>query len=376
VTSNALADAKRLIIKVGSALLVDENTGKLRRAWLEALADDIALLRERGVEVIVVSSGAIALGRRLLGLDHRTISLADKQAAAATGQISLSQVWQEALGRNGLTMAQVLVTLEDMEGRRRYLNARGTLNALLGRGAIPLINENDTVATEEIRFGDNDRLGAKVAHMISADTLVLLSDIDGLYSADPRKNPDADLIPEVRELTPEIFDMAGVAPTMYSSGGMVTKLQAAEIAMKAGCRMIIARGTIYHPLKAQLEGAPNTVFLPNESPLAARRHWIATSLKATGAIIVDAGAAKALRAGKNLLAAGISGVDGRFKHGDAVRVLDADGQEIARGITSYGAEETRLLMGHASADIEATLGFTRGNAIIHSDDLVLVDAKL
>ena len=200
---------KRLIIKVGSALLVDENTGKLRRAWLEALADDVALLRERGVEVIVVSSGAIAMGRRLLGLDHRTISLADKQAAAATGQISLSQVWQEALGRNGLIMAQVLVTLEDMESRRRYLNARGTLNALLARGAVPLINENDTVATEEIRFGDNDRLGAKVAHMISADTLVLLSDIDGLYTADPRKNPDATLIPTVRELTPEIMGMAG-----------------------------------------------------------------------------------------------------------------------------------------------------------------------
>eukprot|EP01093_Parvamoeba_rugata_P012362 TRINITY_DN359_c0_g2_i5.p3 TRINITY_DN359_c0_g2~~TRINITY_DN359_c0_g2_i5.p3 ORF type:complete len:272 (+),score=84.94 TRINITY_DN359_c0_g2_i5:2659-3474(+) len=270
-------------------------------------------------------------------------------------------------------MAQVLVTLEDMEGRRRYLNARGTLNALLARGAVPLINENDTVATEEIRFGDNDRLGAKVAHMISADTLVLLSDIDGLYTADPRKNPDATLIPEVRELTPEIFDMAGVAPTMYSSGGMVTKLQAAEIAMKAGCRMIIARGTIYHPLKAQLDGAPNTVFLPSESPLAARRHWIATSLKATGAIIVDAGAAKAIAAGKNLLAAGITGVDGRFKHGDAVRILDADGHQIARGITSYGAEETRLLMGHASGDIEATLGFTRGNAVIHSDDLVIAD---
>ena len=324
----ALADAKRLIIKVGSALLVDETTGKLRRAWLEALADDIALLRERGVEVIVVSSGAIAMGRRLLGLDHRTISLADKQAAAATGQISLSQVWQEALGRNGLTMAQVLVTLEDMEGRRRYLNARGTLNALLAHGAVPLINENDTVATEEIRFGDNDRLGAKVAHMI---------------------------------------------PTMYSSGGMVTKLQAAEIAMKSGCRMIIARGTIYHPLKAQLEGAPNTVFLPSESPLAARRHWIATSLSAPGAIIVDDGAADAMRAGKNLLAAGISGVDGGFKHGDAVRVLDDKGHEVARGITSYSAEETRLLMGHASADIEATLGFTRGNAVIHSDDLVVAE---
>ena len=369
----SLADAKRLIIKVGSALLVDENTGKLRRAWLEALADDVALLRERGVEVIVVSSGAIAMGRRLLGLDHRTISLADKQAAAATGQISLSQVWQEALGRNGLIMAQVLVTLEDMESRRRYLNARGTLNALLARGAVPLINENDTVATEEIRFGDNDRLGAKVAHMISADTLVLLSDIDGLYTADPRKNPDATLIPTVRELTPEIMGMAGAAPTMYSSGGMVIKLQAAEIAMKAGCRMMIARGTIYHPLKAQLDGGPHTLFLPSESPLAARRHWIATSLSARGAIIVDGGAAKALRAGKNLLAAGIAGVDGSFKHGDAVRILDADGAEIGRGISSYSAEETRMIKGHSSQEIETALGYSRGNAVIHSDDLVIAD---
>ncbi|MFH1806957.1 MAG: glutamate 5-kinase [Pseudomonadota bacterium] len=369
----SLGDAKRLIIKVGSALLVDEVTGKLRRAWLEALADDIAHLRENGMEVVVVSSGAIALGRRILGLDHRTISLADKQAAAATGQIMLSQVWQEALGRNGLIMAQVLVTLEDMESRRRYLNARATLNALLGRGAIPLINENDTVATEEIRFGDNDRLGAKVAHMISADTLVLLSDIDGLYTADPRKNPDATLIPVVRDLTPEIMGMAGKAPTMYSSGGMVTKLQAAEIAMKAGCRMIIARGTLYHPLKAQLDGGPHTLFLPSESPLAARRHWIATSLSARGAIVVDAGAVKALRAGKNLLPAGITAVEGGFKHGDAVRVLDAAGIEIARAITAYSADETRQIKGHGSQDIEPMLGYSRGNAVIHSDDLVMFD---
>ncbi len=367
----SLADAKRLIIKVGSALLVDETTGKLRRAWLEALADDIAALRERGTEVLIVSSGAIAMGRRILGLDHRTISLADKQAAAATGQISLSQVWQEALHRNGLVMAQVLVTLEDMEARRRYLNARGTLNALLSRGAVPLINENDTVATAEIRFGDNDRLAAKVAHMISADMLVLLSDIDGLYTADPRKNPDAELIPEVGELTPEIMEMAGAAPTMYSSGGMVTKLQAAEIAMKAGCRMMIARGTIYHPLKAQLEGGLHTLFKPSETPLAARRHWIATSLSARGAIVIDAGAERALRAGKNLLGPGIVSLQGSFKQGDAVRVLSAEGVEIARGISAYSAEETRQLIGHNSHDIEPILGFSRGNAIIHSDDLVL-----
>jgi glutamate 5-kinase len=371
----SLADAKRLIVKVGSALLVDEHTGKLRRAWLEALADDIAALRERGTEVIVVSSGAIAMGRRLLGLDHRTISLADKQAAAATGQISLSQVWQEALGRNGLIMAQVLVTLDDMERRRRYLNARGTLNALLARGAVPLINENDTVATEEIRFGDNDRLGAKVAHMISADMLVLLSDIDGLYTADPRKNPNAELIPEVGELTPEIMAMAGAAPTMYSSGGMVTKLQAAEIAMKAGCCMMIARGTNYHPLRAQLEGGPHTLFRPSESPMAARRHWIATSLSAKGAIVIDAGAAKALRGGKNLLSPGIVRIEGNFKHGDTIRVVDTEGTEIARGIPSYSAEETRQLIGHVSKEIETILGYSRGNAVIHSDDMVIVEGK-
>ena len=369
-----LASARRIIVKVGSALLVDDDHGRFRQAWLEALVDDLAALHDGGRrDVLVVTSGAISLGRGLLGLRDRTIALADKQAAAAVGQIELSHLWRRALGRHGLPMAQVLLTLEDTDARQRYLNARATLQALLGHGAVPVINENDTVASDEIRVGDNDRLAAKVAQMIDADVLVLLSDVDGLYTADPRRDPAARRLEEVRALDPEILAMAGQAPKGYSSGGMVTKLEAARIAMAAGCEMVIALGTGYHPLQALLDGAPCTRFVPAETPLSARRHWIVTALAPRGVIRCDAGAILALRAGRNLLPAGVSGVEGDFAVGDAVRVLDAEGQEVARGLASYSAPEAGRLVGAKSQHIERVLGYSRGNALLHSDDLVVLD---
>ncbi len=367
-----LNSSRRLIVKIGSTLLVDETTGRLRQAWLEALADDLADLSAPGErELLVVSSGAIALGRERLGLRGRTLALADKQAAAAVGQIELSQVWKRALDRHGLPMAQVLLTLDDTDSRRRYLNARATLRALLGHGSVPVINENDTVSTAEIRVGDNDRLAAKVAHMIDADLLVLLSDVDGLYTADPRKDPDARRLDEVAELTPDVMAMAGVAPKGYSSGGMVTKLEAARIAMAAGCSMVIALGKGYHPLKALQDGAPCTRFLASETPMSARRHWIATSLSPRGALRLDPGAVRALRAGKNLLPAGVLAVDGEFAIGDAVRVVDAEGEEVGRGLAGYSSGEARRIAGLQSPDIRTTLGYSRGNAMLHSGDVVL-----
>lgn len=367
-----LASSRRLIVKIGSALLVDEASGRLRQAWLEALADDLASLHVAGErDLLVVSSGAIALGRELLGLGGRTLSLADKQAAAAVGQIELSQVWKRALDRHRLPMAQVLLTVDDTDSRGRYLNARATLRALLGHGAVPVINENDTVSTAEIRVGDNDRLAAKVAHMIDADLLVLLSDVDGLYTSDPRKDPDARRLDEVTELTPEIVAMGGEARKGYSSGGMVTKLEAARIAMAAGCSMVIGLGKGYHPLQALQDGAPCTRFVAAETPMSARHRWIATSLSPRGALRLDAGAVRALRAGKNLLPAGVISVEGEFAIGDAVRVIDAAGAEIGRGLAGYSSGEARRIVGLQSPQILVALGYSRGNAMLHSGDVVL-----
>jgi glutamate 5-kinase len=331
-----LAGARRLIVKIGSALLV-EASGEIRRAWLAALAADIARCRGRGQEVVVVTSGAIAVGRRLLGLEGAALRLEEKQAAAATGQIRLAHAWQEALAKHGITVAQLLLTPEDTEERRRHLNARATLTQLLALGAVPIINENDTVATAEIRFGDNDRLAARVAQMASADTLVLLSDIDGLYTADPRKDPAARLVPEVHELSPEIEAMAGEAPPGYSSGGMVTKIAAARIAMAAGCRMVIALGKPLAPLARIEEGAPATWFLPAAEPRTARKRWIAATLAPAGSLVVDDGAAAALGRGKSLLPAGVVAVEGSFERGDCVAVRRRDGSELARGLSAYAA---------------------------------------
>lgn len=365
-----LAQARRLVVKIGSALLVDE-AGRVRQAWLEALAADLAALRHEGRELVVVSSGAIAVGRRHLGLTRGAPKLEEKQAAAAVGQIRLAHAYEEALAKHGITVAQVLLTLGDTEERRRHLNARGTLTTLLRHGALPVINENDTVATAEIRFGDNDRLAARVAAMIDADALVLLSDIDGLYTADPRRDPEADHLPFVAALTPEIEAMAGAAPTGYSSGGMVTKLAAARIALSAGCSMAIANGRPLHALAALAAGGKATWFLSQIEPRQARKRWIAGSLMPCGSLTVDAGAARALAAGKSLLPAGVTAVEGRFERGDPVRVLDPAGAELARGLSAYSAADAACIAGHKSRDIERLLGYRGREELIHRDDLVL-----
>jgi len=366
-----LVHAKRLVVKIGSALLVEEKTGAIRRQWLDALADDVAEIRKAGTEVLLVSSGAIAVGRRHLGLLDGGLKLEEKQAAAATGQIRLAHAYQETLARHDITVAQVLLTLGDTEERRRHLNARSTLQTLLKFGCVPVINENDTVATAEIRFGDNDRLAARVAAMVSADALVLLSDIDGLYTADPRRNPEARFVPEVTEITPEIEAMAGEALPGYSSGGMVTKLAAARVALGAGCRMAIANGRPMHPLRAIREGGTCSWFLPAASPLTARKTWIQGALKPVGKLVVDDGALKALSSGKSLLPAGVTAVEGRFERGDAVVVADAQGREVARGLSAYSAEDAKRIKGHKSREIETLLGYRGRDEMIHRDDLVL-----
>jgi glutamate 5-kinase len=375
--SEAIAEARRLVVKVGSALLVGDD-GEIRRAWLDALIDDVARCRRRGQELILVSSGAISIGRRHLGLLGRNLRLEEKQAAAATGQIRLAHAYQEALARHGITVAQILLTPDDTEERRRHLNARATFSQLLALGAVPVVNENDTIATAEIRFGDNDRLAARVAQMTSADMLVLLSDIDGLYSADPRQDPDAAHIGLVREIWPEIEAMGGSAPPGYSSGGMVTKLAAARIAMTAGCRMLIARGWTEGsagPLSAVEEGARATLFLPRGEPLSARKAWIAGAVSPAGAIVVDDGAAAALRRGKSLLPAGVVAVEGSFERGDCIAIRTRAEAEAGRGLSAYGSGDIGRIAGHKSGEIEAILGYRGRDEIIHRDDLVLTEPR-
>jgi len=370
-TVSRLAEARRVVVKVGSALLVDQGSGRLNRAWLEALAQDLRRMRRRGQQIILVSSGAIALGRRQLGLPSGALPLEHKQAAAAVGQIRLAHAYKELLEDEHTAVAQVLLTLQDSEQRRRYLNARATLNALLELGAIPVINENDTVATAEIRYGDNDRLAARVAQMASADCLVLLSDVDGLYSADPNKDPAAEYFPEVRAITPRIEAMAGGSASDVGSGGMATKIAAARIAMDAGCHMCIATGHPLHPLKRVEAGARCTWFVPGATPVAARKQWIAGSLKAAGRIQVDAGAAAALRRGRSLLPAGVTGAEGSFERGDAVDVIDAAGAVLARGLAAYSRADVLRIKGRRSSEIEQLVGFRGRDEIIHRDDLVL-----
>ena len=370
-----LARARRVVVKVGSALLVDAATGRLNRVWLESLAEDLKLLRRRGQQLIVVSSGAIALGRRHLGLPAGSLRLAEKQAAAAVGQIRLAHAYKEMLETEGMSVAQMLLTLEDSEQRTRYLNARATLEALLALGAIPVVNENDTVATAEIRYGDNDRLAARVAQMASADCLVLLSDVDGLYTADPNRDPGAAFIERVLQITPEIEAMAGRSASDVGSGGMATKIAAAKIAIGAGCHMCIAAGQHAHPLRRIESGERCTWFVPASTPVAARKQWIAGTLRPAGAIHIDAGALDALRAGRSLLPAGITGTLGRFESGDTVSVLSADGVEVARGIAAYSDADAARIMGRRSSEIEALLGFRGRDEMIHRDDLVILNTE-
>lgn len=368
----SIGTARRLVVKIGSALVVDPAKAAPRAAWLAGVAADIAALRARGTDVIVVSSGAIALARRSLKLTRKALRLEEKQAAAAVGQIRLAQAWTEALQAVGLTAAQLLLTLEDTEDRRRYLNARATLNTLLGLSCIPVINENDSVATAEIRFGDNDRLAARVAEMVQADQLILLSDIDGLYTADPRRDPTATHLPVIETITPEIEAMGGDPMPGYSSGGMRTKLMAARIATGAGCAMAIAVGQVDRPLRSLEEGARCTWFLPAPEGRSARKLWILGTLQPQGVITVDAGAMRALGQGRSLLPAGVRALDGAFRRGDAIEVRGPDGRPLARGLSAYGSTDAAQIIGHRSSEIEAILGWRGRDELIHRDDLVLL----
>lgn len=371
-----LVRARRLVVKVGSALLVGGDSGRVNRAWLETLVEDLLRLRKRGQQLILVSSGAIALGRRRLGLRTGALRLEESQAAAAVGQIRLAHAYKELFEEHGVTVAQVLLTLEDSERRRRYLNARATLEALLSLGALPVINENDTVATAEIRYGDNDRLAARVAQMAGADCLVLLSDVDGLFNADPNRDSRARILREVRQITPEIEAMAGRSASQVGSGGMTAKILAAKIAVAAGCHMCIAAGHHRHPLRRLEEGAECTWFVPSATPVAARKQWIAGTLRPAGAITIDGGALHALLEGKSLLPAGVTGARGRFERGDTVSVLTADGAEVARGIVAYSDSDAARIMGRKSSEIEQLLGFRGRDEMIHRDDLVLLKQEV
>ncbi|MEP4378696.1 MAG: glutamate 5-kinase [Alphaproteobacteria bacterium] len=368
-----LSASKRIVVKIGSALLVHDD-GRLRAEWLEALAQDIAALRETGAEILIVSSGAIAIGRRLLGLArgprNRALRLEESQAAAAAGQVRLAHAWQETLGQCDVPVAQILLTIEDTEDRRRHLNARNTIGTLLRLGVVPVINENDTVATDEIRFGDNDRLAARVAQMMGADTCIILSDIDGLYTADPTRDGTARHIAEVDAITPEIAAMAGETAGDDGSGGMITKIEAARVALQSGCRLVIADGRGLNPLDGLAAGARATWFVSQAEPHTARKRWIAGTLKPEGTITVDAGAAKALARGNSLLPAGVTAVEGSFERGDPVIVRAGDGQELARGLVAYGREDAQRILGRQSGEIETILGYRGREEMIHRDDLV------
>jgi len=371
VTRPTLSNARRIVVKIGSALLVDPDRAALRTEWLDSVAADIARLRASGMEVLVVSSGAIALARVSLGFPRGPLKLEEKQAAAAVGQIRLAQAWSDALSRHGMTAAQLLLTPGDTEDRKRYLNARATLETLLGLGCIPVINENDTIATAEIRFGDNDRLGARVAQMIRADRLVLLSDIDGLYTADPRLDPSAEHLAFVPALTDDIMAMGGAPPPGYSSGGMHTKLLAARIATQSGCAMAIALGTHMHPIQVLLDTDRCTWFAASQDPRSARKHWIAGGFTPAGRLHIDGGAVRALEEGSSLLPAGVRSVEGVFDRGDLVQVIDPDGRVVARGVVAYSATDARRIAGFRSEKIESLLGWHGRDEIIHRDDMVI-----
>ncbi|MBN4093655.1 MULTISPECIES: glutamate 5-kinase [Methylobacterium] len=367
----ALEEFRRVVIKVGSALLVDRNAGRLRHAWLAALAEDIAELHGRGVDVLVVSSGSIALGRTVLGLPPGVLRLEESQGAASVGQITLARHWAEALGHHGIVAGQILVTPQDTEERRRYLNARATVLKLLEMRAVPVVNENDTVATSEIRYGDNDRLAARVATMIDADVLVLFSDIDGLYTAPPQSDPEARHLAVVDRITPEIEAMAGGPASELSRGGMRTKVEAAKIAASGGTHLVIADGRGKNPLKAVRDGARCTWFLSGSTPTAARKTWIAGSLEPRGTLTIDAGAEQALRSGASLLPVGVRAIEGSFSRGDAVMIRDPEGRILGRGLVAYDSAEAALIIGHPSARIPELLNYPGRAWMVHRDDLAL-----
>ncbi len=368
----ALSDFRRLVVKVGSSLLVDDQ-GRLNRDWLAGLCDDIANLNRHDHEVLVVSSGAIAIGSSILGINKRRARLEDLQAAAAAGQVQLVHAYQEALGRHDIIAAQVLLTLDDTENRRRFLNARSTLGKLLERSVVPIINENDTVATEEIRYGDNDRLAARIAQLVMADALILLSDVDGFYTADPAADENAQHIPAVGKINAEIMAMAGATRSDVGTGGMATKLQAARIATHAGCATVITSGVIRRPLRALGVGARCTVFAAAGTPAAARKQWLAGVHDVKGELRLDDGAVNALSGGNSLLPVGVIAVAGKFRRGDVVRLIDDNGAEIGRGLAEYSDDEAQQLVGCQSDEIEATLGYRGRTVMVHINELVLFD---
>ncbi|MCU0510275.1 MAG: glutamate 5-kinase [Anaerolineae bacterium] len=363
--------SRRVVVKIGSALLADRTNGALKEEWLSSLIDDVAALRKAGRQVVLVSSGAVALGRFRLGLPKGALELEQSQAAAAVGQISLAAAYQALAARHGITVAQILLTLGDTEQRRRYLNARHTLETLLELGAVPVVNENDTVATAEIKYGDNDRLSARVASMVSADCLVLLSDIDGLYTAPPHSDPAARHIPIVTEITPEIEAMAGAPGTELSKGGMKTKIEAAKIALGAGTNMVITTGNVMNPLRAIAEGSKVTWFIASQDPVTAKKRWIAGQLEPRGMLYIDAGAEKALLSGKSLLPAGVTRIEGAFDRGDAVIIRSLDGRELGRGLVAYPKAEAEKIAGKRSADIEPLIGYDGGDELVHRNDMAL-----
>ena len=361
--------AKRLVVKIGSALLVDRATG-LKQGWLSALAMDVAEAKVRGTDVVLVSSGSIALGRKVLGLGDGVLTLEQSQAAAAVGQIRLARAYEEVLAPHGITTAQVLVTLEDTTDRRRYLNSRATMETLLGLGVVPIVNENDTVATDEIRFGDNDRLAAQIAVTVGADQLLLLSDVDGFYSANPKEDPTAQRFDLVEHITPEIESMAGDPISGLSKGGMKTKLLAAKTAIAGGCAMAIMEGSVLRPLSALANGAQRTWFVAQADPQLARKRWI-NAMKPRGELVLDAGAVAALRAGKSLLPAGVTRVNGTFGRGEPVSILSPEGVVLGKGLVRYTATEAKAIAGHRSGDIAGILGYEGRAALVHRDDMVI-----
>lgn len=369
----AIAAAKIVVLKVGSALLVDEESNAINAKWLAGIATDIAALRAQGKSVIVVSSGAIALGNRALGMAGAATQLEEKQAAAAAGQVVLAHAWMEALAEHDIRTAQILLSPEDTETRRRHLNARATIRTLIGLGAVPVVNENDTVATSEIRFGDNDRLAARVGAMISADMLVLLSDVDGLYTANPRDDATAEHLADIYRIDSSVLQMAGTANASYASGGMVTKLEAARIATGAGCAMLICDGRTMGPLRALEDGARSTLFHAEASPLAARKQWIAGALSPKGSVTVDEGAANAMKQGRSLLPAGVVAIEGEFDRGDLINVRDQHGLVIGHGLSAYSAHDATRIRGHKSREIEALLGYRGRDELVHADNLVMVE---
>lgn len=362
--------AKRIVIKTGSSLIAGEG-GELRDMWIASLVEDIAKLKEDGKEVLLVSSGAVALGRQALQFGKKKLKLEEKQAAASCGQVELIRTYQRHLQPHGITAAQILLSIEDSENRRRYLNARNTMEMLLEMGALPIINENDTVATAELRFGDNDRLAARVAQMMSADMLVLLSDIDGLYTGNPQVKKDAKHVPIVEEITEKIEKMAGGSISAISSGGMVTKIAAAKIAVGSGCHTIITKGTEDHPIAALKKGGVHTIFKASESPKKARKRWIADTLAPLGEVIIDEGAVLALSKGKSLLPAGVKRVKGDFARGDAILVKTLNGKEVARGLSAYASSDIQKILGLKTDRLEEVLGFKGRAEVIHRDDLVI-----